>query len=166
MPPFFHAKFFAGTAENCKKHYVLNGFAEKIVFQILDRLPKNPSKDLMRTKSTLFCAPPIELETPLKQARNAPRGIRTPRGDRIPLFRPLFLARIPLLQQIDIYIYTHIKITLPLHLFLSPPLAHCPCHVVREAACASEKWGFIIKQSAWIWFIERVVGQLHFYILS
>ena len=40
--PFFHAKFFVGTAENSKKHYALNGFAEKIVFLFLGRVPKKP----------------------------------------------------------------------------------------------------------------------------
>ena len=28
IPPFFSCQIFVGTAENCKKHYVLNGFAE------------------------------------------------------------------------------------------------------------------------------------------
>ena len=43
-PPFLDATFYACTAKNSQKHYVLNGFAEKILFGFLEECPKTRQK--------------------------------------------------------------------------------------------------------------------------
>ena len=66
----------------------------------LNSVEKPKKKTVADENHTIFAHNGLELETPLKQARNAQRGIRTAPDVWIPLLRPLFLARIPLLQHI------------------------------------------------------------------
>ena len=104
IPPFFHAEFFVGTAENSKKHYVLNGFAEKIVFLLLGRVPKNPYKDLMHTKSTLFLRTTNRARNPFKtSAKRSEGNPDTDGGPDSPLEAPFFGQDSPPTAYIYIY---------------------------------------------------------------
>ena len=90
-PPFFDAKIFACTAKNSQKHYVLNGFAEKILFGFFGRVPKNPSKEPMRTKSTLFLRTTNRARNPFKTSAKREEGNPdTGWGPDSPLQTPFF----------------------------------------------------------------------------